>query len=90
MLQDPALKDPESREAKIFRKRFRITYSLFLYVVLDLCKRKSIFSTTRHYGHVPVELKVLIGQKILNRSNVADDIVEMSGIPRSSVYKFFI
>jgi len=89
MLQDPALKDPDSREAKKFRQRFRVTYSLFLYVV-DLCKRKSIFCTTRHFGNVPVELKVLIGLRILGRGNVADDIAEMSCVPRSSVSKFFM
>jgi hypothetical protein len=35
-------------------------------------------------------LKVLIGLRILGRGNVADDIAEMSCIPRSSVSKFFM
>ena len=41
-------------------------------------------------GVVPIEFKVLIGLRILGRGNVADDIAEMSGIPRSSVSKFFL
>jgi hypothetical protein len=47
MLQDPSLMIPDSREVKQFRRRFRVTFSLFNYVV-DLCKRKEIFST--HQG----------------------------------------
>ena len=48
----------------MFRRRFRVTYSLFLYVV-DLYKRKSLFRTRRDFGTVPIELKVLIGFKNL-------------------------
>jgi len=88
MLLDPALKEPESREAKVFRRRFRVTYSIFLYIV-DLCNQKSVFNTKRNYGTVPNELKVLIGLRILGRGNVADDIAEMSGVPPSSVARFF-
>ena len=41
-------------------------------------------------GVVPIQFKVLIGLRILGRGNVADDIAEMSDIPRSSVSKFFL
>ena len=89
MLLDPALNIPDSRESKQFRQRFRVTFSLFKFIV-NLCKRKEVFSTHRSWGVVPLEIKVLIGLRILGRGNVADDIAEMSGVPRSSVSKFFL
>ena len=88
MLLDPALKEPESKEAKLFRRRFRVTYSIFLYII-DLCNKKAVFNTNRDYGTVPIELKVLIGLRILGRGNVTDDIAEMSGVPPSSIARFF-
>jgi hypothetical protein len=39
-------------------------------------------STHRSWGTVPIELKVLISLRKLGRGNVADDIAEMSGVPR--------
>ena len=89
MLKNPALMIPDSKEALQFRKRFRVTVSLFNYIV-DLCKRKEIFSAHRSWGTVPIELKVLISLRILGRGNVADDIAEMSGVPRSLVSKIFL
>ena len=35
MLKDPALKIPDSRESVQFRRRFRVTVSLFYYVVVS-------------------------------------------------------
>ena len=66
-----------------------MTVSLFYYIV-DSCKKKEIFSPDRCLTSVPIELKVLISLRILGRGNVADDIAEMSGVPRSSVSKFFL
>jgi hypothetical protein len=66
---------------------------LFNYIV-DLCTKEEVFSIHRSSGKVPIEIKVLIGLRILGRilgrGNVADDIAEMSGVPRSSVSKFFL
>ena len=52
MLRNPALMIPDSREALQFRRRFRVTVSLFNYIV-DLCKRKEIFSAHRSWGQYP-------------------------------------
>ena len=35
---------------------------------------------------VPIEIKILIGLRMLARGNCADDIEEMSGVPMSTVY----
>ena len=87
MVNDPELLDPWTTKAKKFRRRFRITFSLFQYLV-GLCKDINLFGTIRK-GAVPVEIKILIGLRILARGNCGDDIEEMSGIKESSVYYFF-
>ena len=61
MVNDPELLDPWSNKAKKFRRRFRITFSLFQYLV-GLCKDINLFGTIRK-GAVPVEIKILIAQK---------------------------
>ncbi len=88
MLKDPELDNPWSNQSKKFRRRFRVTYKLFLFIV-KLFKDVNLFNTTRNSA-VPVELKILIGLRMLGRGNYTDDISEMSGIPVSSVYRFFM
>jgi hypothetical protein len=99
MVNDPDLLDPWTNKAKKFRRRFRITFSLFQYLV-GLCKDINLFGTIFCFNlfinlfgtirkAVPVEIKILIGLRMLARGNCGDDIEEMSGIKQSSVYYFF-
>ncbi|CAM9144585.1 unnamed protein product, partial [Sphacelaria rigidula] len=45
MLRNPALADPASRDAQLFRRRFRVPYQFFLQLV-DLVEERRWFSTT--------------------------------------------
>ena len=69
-----AIKNPDSWEAKVFRKRFRLPFPLFERFVAE-CKQ-AIF-------------KVLIGLRILGRDSCADDISEFLNIGESTVYPIF-
>ncbi len=84
MLRDPELQNPYSRQAKKFRRRFRVSFGLFNYIV-DLCRQVNLFNTKAHKRSIPLEIKVLIGLRILGRGNCADDIEEMSGVKESTV-----
>ena len=84
MLQDDALLNNHSRASKRFRRRFRVSYPVFLYLVRR-CKDLEIFGATK----IPYELRILISLRILARGNCADDICEMSGIAESTVNYIF-
>ena len=88
MLKDPELQNPNSTQAKKFRRRFRLTYSLYLYIV-DLCREVNLFETKKESVSLPMEIKILIGLRILARGNCGDDIEEMSGVKESTVYNIF-
>jgi hypothetical protein len=88
MLKEPELQDPTSKQAKKFRRRFRVTYSLFVYIV-ELCRDVNLFNTKTEKLSIPLEIKVLIGLRMLARGNCADDIEEMSGVKESTIYKIF-
>ena len=68
MLKDPELQNPNSTQAKKFRRRFRVTYSLFLYIV-DLCREVNLFETKKESVSIPMEIKILISLRILARGN---------------------
>jgi len=87
MLKDPELNNPWSNKSKKFRLGFRVTFKLFEYIV-QIIRDAKLYSNLRQ-GSVPLELKVLIGLRMLGRGNFGDDIAEMSGLPLSSVYHFF-
>lgn len=84
MLQEPTISDPDSRIGKLFRRRFRVPYSIF---------QRLVGFATDWFPHpatdvagrpcVPVELKVLGFLRVLGRGVCFDDIQELSG------YAFF-
>ena len=84
MLQDDDLLNNHSRASKRFRRRFRVSYPIFLYMVRR-CKDLEVFGTTK----IPYEMRILIGLRILGRGNCADDIFELSGIAESTVNTIF-
>jgi Plant transposon protein len=93
LLKDPTLSDPSSPKAKIFRRRFRMPYNLFLYVVAR-CKEKAIFSNFKSTrGQIPDEIKLMACLRILGRDNCFDDISEFSDMGESTalhVFKKFV
>ena len=63
MLRKPSLKDPASKEAKLFRRRFRVPFAFF-HEIVKLVKDGGWLSTTANGKDVagrsciPIELKV--------------------------------
>ncbi|CAM9508247.1 unnamed protein product [Pylaiella littoralis] len=91
MLASPGLGDPGSREAKVFRRRFRIPHKFFTEVVA-LVKAKKWFPLRADAAGrqcIPVELKVLASLHILGRGNFFDDITQMSHISEPVVQSTF-
>ena len=90
ILSNPRVKDPESREGKLFRLRFRCPFALFEEVLMPFVVEKDIFpQKCPTFTRVPTEIKVLIALRILGRGNFVDDVSEMSSVARSSVLDIF-
>ena len=87
LISSEAIKVPGSFEDRLFRKRFRLPYALFVNFVKE-AKDKNIFEEVR-CGKIAVEFKIMIGLRILGRDNCADDISEFLNIGESTVYPIF-
>ena len=87
LISSEAIKVPGSYEDRLFRKRFRLPYALFLNFVKQ-AKDKNIFEEVR-CGKIAVEFKIMIGLRILGRDNCADDISEYLNIGESTVNNIF-
>lgn len=89
LLRSPTLSDPSSPKAKLFRRRFRMPYNLFSYIV-QRCKDASIFSApNKSRRHIPDEIKLMCCLRILGRDNCCDDIGEMSDMGESTALSVF-
>ena len=87
LISDPTVKDPDSRLGKVFRRRFRVPFELFEYLV-ELTDRYNLF------GHklvskltIPDKFKVLAILRTLGRGECLDTIEELSGISKSTVQR---
>ena len=61
ILDNPRVKDPDSREGKIFRLRFRCPFAMFDEVLMPFVVDKNIFrQKCLIFTRVPREIKVLI------------------------------
>ena len=77
LLLHPNMDNPTSVEGRRFRRRFRLPYPLFQYLV-EICTRLlNIFDLTNK-SPIPIQLKILACLRILGRDNCADDINELS------------
>ena len=77
MISHPDVGNPKSRLGKRFRRRFRVPFPLFTYIV-EICKEENIFDL-KYESRIPYEAKILACLRILGRSNCADDISELCG-----------
>jgi len=93
LIKDPLVKDCNSRVGKTFRRRFRVPFPIFEYVV-DLCREHNIFDMNSCFKErIPIQIKVLVCLRILGRANCADDISEMSFVGESTcnyLFKTFV
>lgn len=88
LLEHPLLLDPESRQYKMFRQRFRLPPPLFFRLVKK-CKELNVFDYIYETVKIPLEIKVLICLRILARDHCLDDMEELSSVPKSSVHRIF-
>jgi len=70
-LLHPDTKNPKSTLGKLFRRRFRLPYPVFVDFV-EQCKLHNVFDL-KYQRFLPVELKILVCLRILGRDHTADD-----------------
>lgn len=83
--------DPTSREGKIFRQRFRVTYAVFKQL-LQMHRSNSDFSESCDAvgrPSVPLGLKILGALRVLGRAHVFDDIAECTNTDEEVHRTFF-
>ena len=72
IITNPNVNNPKTRAGKQFRRRFRMPYPVFQYLVKQ-CSDHNIFSSV-YKSKIPIEAKVLGCLRILSRDNCADDV----------------
>ena len=80
LISDPLVNDPTHLKGKIFRRRFRVPFCLFKFIV-SCCKEKNVFEVKDEVRSViPIEIKVLICLRVLGRDKCFDTIQELSQV----------
>jgi hypothetical protein len=87
LITSEGIKTPGSYEDKLFRKRFRLPYALFVKFVKEASEH-NIFEEEKS-GKIAIEFKIMIGLRILGRDNCADDISEYLNIGESTINPIF-
>ena len=91
LISNPLTNDPQSKQGKLFRRRFRVPFPVFLEMIQD-CKDKKIFGRGKN-SFIPVEIKLLCVLRMLGRDEIADTISELSDVGESTcntLFKTFI
>jgi len=87
---DPSVKDPHSKQGKLFRRRFRVPYTLFCW----LCNKwdeVNVFEVKRAYSvEIPTYIKVMISLRLLGRGDCQDSISEFCGVSESYCRTIFL
>ena len=80
MLRDPHIIDENSRQAKLFRLRFRTPFLMFRDFLMSMVREAEIFPSEDDFRvRVPLGIKVLLSLWILGRGNCADDLNDLCG-----------
>lgn len=75
-------------EYKRFRNKFRMPCALFRGVFMDEIREKEVFPSV-YQSAIPLEIKAMIGLRILGRGSVLDDIEEFCRVRKSTVHAIF-
>lgn len=94
---EKSLRNPYSRNGKLFRKRFRVPYSIFEFICLDIVEKgiyKSNYDGKERlcvFGRPPVDLEILVlGALRLLSSGVPFDLIEeLTNVSYSTHFNFF-
>ena len=88
--KDRLLTQPQSKEAKLFRRRFRLPPKLFFEVFVKQIEEIFDHDVGNQYRfRVPAPIKALIVLRILGRDAKCDDCVEFSMVAESSCNRIF-
>ena len=92
-INDRRVQDPESREGKLFRRRFRVPFSVFQWIVTLWRAKKWPGCSKYKYNFGgpltdPLELKIMAALRYLGRGECWDTCSEFSGIPEGTLRKF--
>jgi hypothetical protein len=90
MLANNDLNNPRSKLSKLFRRRFRVPYPVFLRLVADAGERfpSGVPDTCGRKG-LPLECKILGWLRTLGRASCFDDVAELSELGESTAQAFF-
>lgn len=88
LINDQAVKDSNTWQGKMFRRRFRVPFPLFSDVLIPLCKDHNLFDTVR-VSRIPPEMKLMCVLRMLGRRTLADDIAEMTDIGETTANILF-
>ena len=89
-ITDPEVKDFNSRKGRLFRRRFRVPFHVFTWIVTK-CTDANIFEVKRQNAvRIPVAIKVLISLRILGRGDCCDSISEYCDVSESHCRMIFL
>jgi hypothetical protein len=88
LIKDPNVNDPTHRKGKVFRRRFRVPFPLFNWLLVK-CEEHNLFglktNSSKSHPRIPLEIKLLCCLRLLGRGECADTIAELSEIGESTV-----
>ena len=92
-LRRPDIKDPGTKDGKLFRRRFRVPYPVFVDICRTLVERAE-FKVDGTQGNskvpsAPLALKVLAALRVLGRGECFDTCYELSNIHSETLRRFF-
>ena len=92
-IRDPLIKVPTSSKGLLFRRRFRVPFALFEYI-LQLCEDSNVFEVKcKQHILIPIEIKLLICLRIMERGEALDSIAEFFEVSEpycSTIFHKFI
>ena len=90
MLMAGRCKSPISKDARLFRRRFRVPHAIFQQIV-SLTREKMWYKETDGIGRpsAPLELKILGVLRVLGRGMCFDGIAELTNISEEAIRVFF-
>jgi hypothetical protein len=92
MLREGEYREPFTKAAKDFRRRFRVPADIF-HKMVEMCDAKNVFECAARDAAarigVPIEMKLLACLRVLGRGAVFDDIEELSGMSKSTAHRSF-
>jgi hypothetical protein len=92
MLREGEYREPHTKAAVDFRRRFRVPADIF-HKMVEMCDQKNVFECAGRDAAarigVPIEMKLLACLRVLGRGAVFDDIEELSGMSKSTAHRSF-